>query len=74
MQNYIFCVVWVSGKHFRMTIFRAVHEWVGVKKAPLHNICHTYPTVLKLDKVIPYLRKIQEVYESRDTPLEFCWY
>ena len=72
MQNYIFCVVWVSGKHFRMAIFRAVHEWVGVKKAPLPNICHTYPAVLKLDTVILYLRKIQEVYESRDTPLEFC--
>ena len=24
--------------------------------------------------VIPYLRKIQKVYKSRDTSLEFCWH
>ena len=29
---------------------------------------------MELGTVIPYLYKIQEVYESRDTPLEFCCY
>ena len=42
------------------------------KKAPLSKICHKYPTIMKLDTVIPYLKKTQKIYESRDTPLEFC--
>ena len=29
----------------------------------------SYPTMMKLDTVIPYLKKIQKIYESRDTPL-----
>ena len=36
------------------------------------KICHTYPTIMKLGTVIPYLRKIQKMYKSRDTFLEFC--
>ena len=48
---------------------------VGVgQKAPLPKICHTYPTMMKLGTVIPYLRKIQKMYKSRDTSLEFCWH
>ena len=43
----------------------------GGKKAPFLKICHTYPTMMKLGTVIPYLKKIQKIYESRDTPLEF---
>ena len=38
------------------------------------KICHTYPTMTKLGTVIPYLKQIQNIYESRDTPLEFCWH
>ena len=49
---------------FRMGIFRAAHP----------KICHTYPTMMKLGTVIPYPKKIQKIYESRDTPLEFCWH
>ena len=33
----------------------------------------TYPTMMKLDTVVPYLSKIQKKYESCDTLLEFCW-
>ena len=40
------------------------------KKDPLPKICRTYPTMMKLGTVIPYLKKIQKIYESRDTPLE----
>ena len=40
---------------------------------PFPKIRHTYPTVMKLGTVIPYLRKIQKMYKSRDTFLEFCW-
>ena len=44
------------------------------KALPLPKICHTYPTMMKLGTVIPYLKKIQKIYESRDTPLEFYWH
>ena len=54
-----------------MNFFGAAHGWRG-KKAPLPNICHAYPIMMKLGTVIPYLRKIQKIEKSRDTPLEFC--
>ena len=38
---------------------------------PLHKFCYTYATMMKLATVIPYLKKIQKIYESRDTLLEF---
>ena len=41
---------------------------------PFLKIRHTYPTVMKLGTVIPYLRKIQKMYKSCDTPLGFCWH
>ena len=56
---------------FRMGIFGAAHGW-GAIKAPLPKICHTYATMMKLGTVIPYLKKIQKIYESRDTPLTFA--
>ena len=43
----------------------------GVKKAPLSKTCHIYSTMMKLGTVIPYPKKIQKIYESRSTPLEF---
>ena len=46
-------------------------EGEGGKKAPLHKICHSYPTMMKLGTVISYLEKMQGIYELRDTPLEF---
>ena len=44
----------------------------ATKKGPLPKICHTYPAMIKLGTGIPCLKKIQKMYESRDTPLEFC--
>ena len=46
----------------------------GGKKAPLSRICHKYPTMMKLGTLIPNLKKVQKIYKSRVTPLEFCWY
>ena len=46
----------------------------GPKNAPFSKICHTYPAMMELGTVIPYLKKMQKLYESRDTPLEFCWH
>ena len=53
-------------------LFRGCSRMGGGKKIPLPKICHTYPTAMKLDTVIPYPKKIQKIYESRDKPLEFC--
>ena len=55
-----------------MGFFGAAHGWRGPKGAPLPKIGHTYPAMMKLGTVIPYPKKIQKIYESRDTPLEFC--
>ena len=42
------------------------------KKAPFSKIYHRYPAMMKLGTVIPYLKKIQKIYESRDTPLRLA--
>ena len=53
-----------------MGIFGAAHGW-GAARLPFRKICHTYPTMMKLGTVIPYLKKIQKIYELRDTHPEF---
>ena len=59
-----------------MDFLGAAHLFGGIgtggKKVSLPNICRTYLAMMKLSTVIPYLNKIQKIYESRDTPLEFC--
>ena len=57
---------------FRMGIFGAGHGWRWGQKGPLPKISHTYPTMMKLGTIIPYLKRIQKVYESRDTLPDFC--
>ena len=37
----------------------------------LPKICNIYPTMIKLGTVVPYLKKIQKIHKSLDTPLEF---
>ena len=56
-----------------MGFFGATHLWgytfVGRwQKVSLPKIFHTYPTMMRLGAVIPYLKKIQKIYESRDIP------
>ena len=41
----------------------------GVFLAPLPKICHTYPIMMKLGRVISYPRKIKKLYKSPDTVL-----
>ena len=62
---------------FRMGIFRAAHRLGerGVQKGSfLPKICHTYPAMMKLGTVIPYLKKIQKIYQSRDASPGLCWH
>ena len=53
-----------------MDLFGGVHRW-GAKKAPLHKISQINPTMMKLGTVAPYPKRIQKIYKSRETPLEF---
>ena len=53
-----------------MGLFGVAHEWGG--KAPLPKICHTFPKMMILGTIITYLKNIHKIYESCDTPLEFC--
>ena len=65
---------------FRMALFGTANRWGGggggqktpSQKSPFPKTCHTYPTKIKLGIIIPYLKKTQNIYESRNTPLEFC--
>ena len=52
-----------------MGFFGVAHGWGGVQKGPPPR---TYPTMMKFGTVIPYQKKIQKIFESRDTLLEFC--
>ena len=54
---------------FRMGLFRAAYGW---REVPLTKICHACPIVMKIGTVIPYLKRIQNIYKSDDTTLEFC--
>ena len=42
------------------------------KGPPFYKICHTYPTMMKLGRVITQPKEIQKIYESGDKTLEFC--
>ena len=47
-----------------MGLFCAAHEWGGVKSTSppsflFHKVSHTCPTMMKLGKVTPYLKKIK---------------
>ena len=55
---------------FRMGFFGAVQRWGA--KCPLSKICDTYPAIMKLGAIIPYLKNTLKIHEFRDTPLEFC--
>ena len=59
---------------FRMDIFGTAHGWGGRKKAPFLKTCDTYPAMMKLGTLMPYLEKIQKICKSRDATPEFCWH
>ena len=59
-----------------MVLFRATQRlWGGggrAKRPPLPKMCYIYSTTMKSGTVIPHLKNIQKMYESRDTPDKFC--
>ena len=54
-------------------LFRSCSK-MGSKKVPFSKICHTYPTIMKLDTAVRYLKRIHKIYKSRETPHDLCWY
>ena len=59
----------VNINSFQLLTSRGYSRIGGAKKVDLPKICQTYPSMMKLDTVISYLKKIQKLYESRDAPL-----
>ena len=49
-------------------------SWMRVLKSPLSKICQIYHAMIKLGTVTPYVKKIQKIHKSCDTPLELCCY
>ena len=47
--------------------------WGMGKSSPSPKNYYTYPEMIEFGTIIPYQKKIQKTYESRATPLEFCW-
>ena len=68
LMRTLFTVLFLTS--FRMGPFRAAQRWAGGcgggQNVPLPKICHIYPTMMKLDTLIPYLKKIQKIYKSHD--------
>ena len=61
-----FTKFWYSNQMFSRNISQMWRG--GAKRFPLPKICRAYPTMMKLVTAIPYLKKIQKVYQSHDKP------
>ena len=59
---------------FRRSLFMAVHDRGRGKKTFFPKIFQIYSTMVKLGTVIPYLKKMQQIFKSRGMSLEFCWH
>ena len=53
----------------KIGFFGAAHGLgTGAKRTPpFPKTCHTNPSMMKLGRSTPFVKKIQEIYESRDT-------
>ena len=59
---------------FRMGYFQGCSQ-IGRRgrETNLTKICYTYPTMMKLGTVKPYIKKIQKIFKSCDIHLKFHW-
>ena len=60
-------MLFVLSTLFRMGFFGTADRWGTGKKVPSLKPVYTYPAMMKLSTVTPYLKKIQKIYKSRDT-------
>ena len=65
----------------QMFNFNPIQDWpfqgcsrMGGGKKTLCKIYQTYPIMMKFGTVTAYIKNIQKIYKSRDTPLEFCFF
>ena len=58
----------ITGNIYVLKKVKSKNKVSKSKKALLTKICSTYPIMMKLDTIVPYLKKIQKLSESRDTP------
>ena len=65
----------MKGKKVSHCINQHCHRaFLGLLTDTLPKICHIYPIMMKFGRSIPYLKKIQKLYESSDTSFDFCWH
>ena len=53
------------------TLSRLFMDGREQKSRLIFKICHVYSKIIRLGTVIPYLKKIQKIYELCGIPLEF---
>ena len=63
--------LWSSLTQFRLAFFGAAHGLGWGQKGILSKIGHTNSIMMKVGTAISCLRKIQTIYKSRDTSLDF---
>ena len=54
---------------FRMGVFGSAQGWCREPERTLSLKSSTHPTMMKSGTIIPYLKKIQKMYNA---PIEFC--
>ena len=55
-------MLFVLSTLFRMGFFGTADRWGTGKKVPSLKPVYTYPAMMKLSTVTPYLKKIQKIY------------
>ena len=60
-------MLFVLSTLFRMGFFGTADRWRTGKKVLSLKSVYTYPAMMKLSTVTPYLKKIQKIYKSRAT-------
>ena len=54
---------------WKIFCYQKIRRWKYCLSCFHPKTCHSYPAVMKLGTVMPYIKKVQNTYESRDTPL-----
>ena len=63
---------WIMEKHTESEKDTQTLSSASGRKTRTGKECAASPATMKLGTVIPYLNTIQKIYESCDTPLDFC--
>ena len=77
-HDYLQSAVWKALSNFNpiddgVFFFEAAHGFGGGARKT-SSLYLRYPTVMTLGTVVSYPKKIQKIYKSCDTQLNFCWH